>query len=49
MGGAGTTGVPVGRPLMDARRAPPGVTTGKLGKGSDGRSGGKGRDFRSRG
>ena len=49
MGGADTTGELVGRPLLDARRAPPGVATIKLGKGSSGGSGGRGRYAGSRG
>ena len=49
MGGAETTGTLVKRPLLDARRAPPGVATRTAGEGSGGGSGGVGIYVGSRG
>ena len=53
MGGAETTGTPVGRPLPDARQAPPGVVAVAQCSSISGRyidgEGGRGIDVRARG
>ena len=43
MGGAENTGAPFGRPLLDARQAPPGVAAGASGDRSGVGSGCRGR------